>query len=76
MIQDLKEWADKKELEVMEASAKLGTNVDKVFRRLVELILDKKTKDEIIKKYGINGNKENTKLKSSKETNNKKGKCC
>ena len=36
----------------------------------------KKTKDEIIKKYGINGNKENTKLKSSKETNNKKGKCC
>ena len=75
-LKEVKEWADKKELEVMEASAKLGTNVDKVFLRLVELILDKKAKDDIIKKYGINGNKENTKLKSSKETNNKKGKCC
>ena len=57
-LKEVKEWADKKELEVMEASAKLGTNVDKVFLRLVELILDKKAKDEIIKKYGINGNKE------------------
>ena len=50
-------------MEAMEASAKLGANVDKVFLWLVELILDKKTKDEIINKYGINGNKENNKLK-------------
>ena len=40
-------YADKKEMQYYETSAKDGNNVDKAFRELAELILENKTDEEI-----------------------------
>ena len=75
-FQEAKEWADKKQIEIMEVSAKLGTNVNKAIMRLAEICLENKTNEEIMDNYGFNDNKkENAKLKKNKkdkDTKNKK----
>ena len=75
-FQEAKEWADKKQIEIMEVSAKLGTNVNKAIMRLAEICLENKTNEEIMDNYGLNDNKkENAKLKKNKkdkDTKNKK----
>ena len=61
---EAKDWADKKQIECMEVSAKLGTNVNKAIMRLVEICLENKTKEEIMNSYGLNDNKkDNAQLK-------------
>ena len=75
-FQEAKEWAEKKQIEIMEVSAKLGTNVNKAIMRLAEICLENKTNEEIMDNYGLNDNKkENAKLKKNKkdkDTKNKK----
>ena len=75
-FQEAKEWADKKQIEIMEVSAKLGTNVNKAIMRFAEICLENKTNEEIMDNYGLNDNKkENAKLKKNKkdkDTKNKK----
>ena len=51
-LNEVKDWADKKNLEVIEASAKTGANIDKAVMKLIELILQNKSKDEIMKQFG------------------------
>ena len=50
-FKEAKDWADKKQIECMEVSAKLGTNVNKAIMRLVEICLENKTKEEIMNSY-------------------------
>jgi len=75
-LSELKAFGSRKQLEVIEVSAKEGTNIDKVFRRLVDIILTNKTDEEIIEKYGTN--KKTTKTLSLDKPGNKtkKDKCC
>ena len=73
-FKEAKDWADKKQIEIMEVSAKLGTNVNKAIMRLAEICLENKSKEEIMDNYGLNDNKkENAKLKKgNKDSKNKK----
>ena len=72
-FKEAKDWADKKQIECMEVSAKLGTNVNKAIMRLVEICLENKTKEEIMNSYGLNDNKkDNAQLKKSSKDKDKK----
>ena len=76
-LEDVKEWAEQKKINVLEISAKNGTNVEKCFNELIRQILENKTKEEILGKYGMNSQKEENKLKKEKSNNkDKKKKCC
>ena len=76
LLEDAKEWADKKNLEVIEASAKTGANIDKAVMKLIDLILQNKTKEEIMNKFGVNEKKSTEKLTNNGEKNKKTKKCC
>ena len=77
---EVKEWSEKKEIESLEVSAKLGINVENTFKRLVELILGNKTKNEILEKFGTDEKKNISTTKLTKANNNtnvnKKSNCC
>ena len=76
LLEDAKEWADKKNLEVIEASAKTGANIDKAVMKLIDLILQNKTNEEIMNKFGVNEKKSTEKLTNNGEKNKKTKKCC
>ena len=73
---ELKTIGDKKNMPVMETSAKERTNVEEAFSKLVELIIGDKSKDSILELYGVE-NKDNIKLQKNNNGNEgeKKG-CC
>ena len=76
-LKDAEEWAGQKNINVLEISAKNGTNVEKCFNELIRLILGNKSKEEILEKFGINSQKEENKLnKGNNNAKNKKKKCC
>ena len=70
-----KEMANKKNMEVIETSAKTGANINKVFTKLTELILENKSNEEIMEKFGLLEKKGTEKLNTGKK-NNKSKKCC
>ena len=70
----LKEYGMKKKMEVFETSAKNGTNLDKVFQKLIDLILKSRSEEELIKEFGV----KSSNLNLGKRTNNQKDSkmCC
>ena len=74
-IDKLKEFGAKYRMEVFETSAKSGTNIDKVFRRIVDKIIESKTHEELINEFGVKSNQNLQLRKSSKKDKNNK-KCC
>ena len=72
-IEEAKEMAIKKNMEVMETSAKTGANINKVFMKMVEFILENKSNEEIMEQFGLVDKKETEKLSTS---NKNKKKCC
>ena len=76
-LKDVEEWAGQKNINVLEISAKNGTNVEKSFNELIRLILENKSKQEILEKFGMNSQKEeNTLNKGNNNFKDKKKKCC
>ena len=75
-LEDAKEWADKKNMEVIETSAKTGANIDKAVLKLIELILQNKTNDEIMNKFGVTEKKNTEKLNNQVNKTKKSKKCC
>ena len=61
-------------MEVFETSAKNGMNLDKVFQKLIDLILKSRTEEELIKEFGVKSQN----LNLGKRTNTKKDNkmCC
>ena len=71
-LNEVKDWADKKNLEVIEASAKTGANIDKAVMKLIELILQNKSKVEIMKQFGPEKKEGGQLNKDTKENKSKK----
>ena len=71
----IEKFAEKKEMKFFEASAKDGTNVDRIFKEMAQLILKNKTDEEIKEKFTTRPHSLNT---LSKETHLgvSKQKCC
>ena len=73
----LKEYGLKKKMEIFETSAKNGTNLDTVFKKLVDLILKSRSEEELIRDFGVKSSQKNVNL-GKKTNNNQKDKkmCC
>ena len=71
----LKEYGLKKKIAVLETSAKTGHNVNEAFKQLVDLILNSRSDEELVRDFGVKGN-QNLNLTKNKSKNNKSGGCC
>ena len=73
---ELEEYGMKKKIEVIETSAKSKINIDESFKKLVDLILSKKTEEEINKEFGVKAPQSQNINLTKSNTQNKKKKCC
>ena len=64
--EELKEFAEKKKMGYIQASAKTGENIDEAFDKLVHLIIGEKTPNEVIKQFGV-GNFDNINIIAKNE---------
>ena len=71
----LKEFGLKKKMEVFEASAKDGTNVNKAFQKLVDLILKSRNDEELIRDFGVSQS-QNMNLTKNNKKNKGGSNCC
>ena len=71
----LKEYGLKKKIAVFETSAKTGHNVNEAFKQLVDLILNSRSDEELVRDFGVKGH-QNLNLTKNKSKNNKSGGCC
>ena len=71
----LKEFGLKKKMEVFEASAKDGTNVNKAFQKLVDLILKSRSDEELIRDFGVSQS-QNMNLTKNNKKNKGGSNCC
>ena len=75
--ESLKKFCDDKGFTGVEVSAKLGTKVNEAFEYLANMIVGKKTKEELIKTYTESGRERGlSKKDDKKDDKNKKKKCC
>ena len=76
--QQLQNFANKKEMNFYETSAKDGTNVDKIFTELAKLILEDKSDQQIKEEFSHKNRSLSVYSKESEESNNPKKKkgCC
>ena len=74
----LKEFGLKKKMEIFETSALNGTNLDKVFKKIVDLIIKGRTHEELIKDFGVKSTSNNINLTKKSSTSNQKDSktCC
>ena len=70
---ELKDFGNKKGIEVIETSAKNRINIDEAFQKIVEIIIGNKSEKEILEEYGTKHTNEISLNKGSLE---KKGACC
>ena len=74
---DLKKIASKFKIPYMETSAKTGENIKEAYDKLIDELLENKTKEKIIKEYSIEGDKDKiSDLSAKRKNNNSKKKCC
>ena len=76
--EQLQNFANKKEMNFYETSAKDGTNVDKIFTELAKLILEDKSDQQIKEEFSHKNRSLSVYSKESEESNNPKKKkgCC
>ena len=70
---ELKEFGKKKNIEVIETSAKERIRIDETFQKIVDLMLNNKNEIDIMKEYGV---KNPDDIDLNKGTPQKKEKCC
>ena len=73
---NLKEFGLKKKMQVFETSAKFGTNLDEVFKKLVDLILNSRSEEDLISEFGMKSSHKNLNLGRRTNNNQKDGKTC
>ena len=73
---ELVEFGLKKKMDVIETSAKSRINIDESFKKLVDLILNKKTEEEINKEFGVKAPQSQNINLTKNNTKTKKKKCC
>ena len=71
----LEKFCEKQNLKGLETSAKNGTNVNEMFELLTKMIIDGKTKEELLNKYNNEGKAKGRNIKK-KDQKKKKKKFC
>jgi small GTP-binding protein len=72
--EDIKEFAENKNMPYIETSAKTGANVNKSFDLLVEELIKDKTYEQLLKLYG--GKPKNCEISAEPEPDKKISRCC
>ena len=72
-IGELKEFGMKKKIDILETSAKSGTNINEAFRKIVDLIISSHTHEELMEEFQVQKKKINLTKSNKKNTNNG---CC
>jgi small GTP-binding protein len=57
-FEELKDFGEKKKIEVVETSAKTRKNIDEAFKKIVDLILSNKSEEEILAQFGVKSTNE------------------
>ena len=70
---ELKELGLKKKIDILETSAKDGTNIDEAFKKIVDLIISSHTEEELLEEFADKKKKINLVKSNKKSTNNR---CC
>ena len=71
----LEKFCQKHNMEGMETSAKDDINVNEMFESIAKLIIQGRTKDEMLQKYSKTGNKQGQNLNKKEKKKKKKGFC-
>ena len=71
---EVKSFGEKYNIENIEVSSSLGTNVSKCFETLAKLIIENKSKEELLREFGRENNRNPNKKKSVKEIKKLKSK--
>ena len=79
--EEVEDYCNEKNIELFETSAKIDINLKEVFDKIIELIFNGKTKEEIIKSFGNTNSSLSILSKNSykinkKKKNKKNEKCC
>ena len=74
-IDTLKEFGLKNKMEVLETSAKNGTNLDQAFRKIVDIIIKSKSHEELINEFEVKSN-QTLQLTKSFIKNQSSKNCC
>jgi Ras-related protein Rab-1A len=70
---ELEEFGKRKNIEVIETSAKKRINIDETFQKIVDLMLNNKNEVDIMNEYGV---KSPDDIELNKASPHKKEKCC
>ena len=75
-MDELKEYGIKKKMDVFETSAKTGTNIDKIFDKLVDNIIKSRSEDELIREFGVKSKSRGATLTKNQAAKTQKQGCC
>ena len=77
---DITQFIGQNRMKFIETSAKNNINVEEAFQKIIDLIIDKMSNEDLLEEFGINAKKEHSMSLSNSSLNNltgeKKKKCC
>ena len=73
---ELKEYGIKKKIDVFETSAKNGHNINQIFDKLIDIIINSRSEDELIREFGVKSKSRGTTLSKKKSGKEQKQGCC
>ena len=77
---DIKKFKRENKLKFIETSAKVNNNVEEAFQKIINLMIENMSNDEILEEFGINAKKEHSMSLSNSTLNNitgdNKKNCC
>ena len=77
---DIIQFTKQNRMKFIETSAKNNINVEEAFQKIIDLIIDKMSNEDLLEEFGINAKKEHSMSLSNSTLNNmtgeKKKKCC
>ena len=73
---ELKEYGLKKKIEILETSAKDGTNLNEAFDKLVEVIMKNRSETQLLRDFGMNAKPRGLSITKNDHKPEPKKKCC
>ena len=77
ILKDKENYRTKREkIDVFETSAKNGHNINQIFDKLIDIIINSRSEDELIREFGVKSKSRGTTLSKKKSGKAQKQGCC